>query len=76
MRRILILLLVVSACHAKRAGKDYFGTQVSPPGILALRRAAATLVIVTGRKRSRAMCRRFQIGLVIVGLLAMLVPLL
>ncbi len=46
------------------------------PGLLALRRAAATLVIVTGRERSRAMCRRFQIGLVIVGVLAMLVPLI
>ena len=46
------------------------------PGLLALRRAAATLVIVTGRERSRAMCRRFHIGLVIVGVLAMLVPLL
>jgi hypothetical protein len=46
MRRILILVVVVTACHGKRAGKDFFGTQVSPPGVLAQIRPGMTLAQV------------------------------
>ena len=46
------------------------------PGVLAVRRAAAALVLVTGRRRTRAMCRRFQAGLVLAGLIATFLPLL
>lgn len=46
MRRCLILLLAVCACHGKRADKSYFGTQVSPPGILAQIRPGMTLAQV------------------------------
>src|SRR3569833_4610679 len=42
MRRMLIVLLAVAACHGKRAGKDFFGTQVSPPGVLAQIRPGMT----------------------------------
>jgi len=46
MRRLL-LLLAVGACHGKHgAGKDYFGTQLSPPGILAQIRPGMTLAQV------------------------------
>lgn len=46
MRRILVILVVVSACHGKRAGKDFFGTQVSPPGVLAQIRPGMTVAQV------------------------------
>jgi hypothetical protein len=46
------------------------------PGLLALRRAAAALVIVTGRPRDRATCRKFHIALVAFGVLAVIAPLL
>lgn len=46
MRRLLVLFLAVSACHGKRADKDYFGKQVSPPGILAQIRPGMTLAQV------------------------------
>lgn len=46
MRRMLIVLLAVAACHGKRAGKDFFGTQVSPPGVLAQIRPGMTLAQV------------------------------
>jgi hypothetical protein len=45
------------------------------PGLLALRRAAAALVIVTGRRRTRETCRRFHIGLIALGVLAIVIPL-
>ena len=45
------------------------------PGLLASRRAAAALVIVTGRRRTRAVCRRFHLGLVAIGVLASMIPL-
>jgi hypothetical protein len=46
------------------------------PGILAMRRAAAALVLVTGRQRTREMCRKFHTALVAVGALAVIIPLL
>jgi hypothetical protein len=45
------------------------------PGVLAMRRAAAALVLVTGRERTQRMCRRFHAGLIAVAFLAILVPL-
>src|SRR3569832_564059 len=42
MRRMLIVLLAVAACHGKRAGKDFFGTQVAPPGVRAQIRPGMT----------------------------------
>ena len=41
------------------------------PGIIATRRAAAALVLVTGRRRTQATCRRFHAGLVLAGVIAM-----
>ena len=46
------------------------------PGLLALRRAAAAMVLVTGMPRTRVMCRRFQAALVIVGVIALVIGLL
>jgi hypothetical protein len=45
------------------------------PGVLASRRAAAALVLVTGRPRTSATCRRFHAALVALGALATIVPL-
>lgn len=45
------------------------------PGLLARRRAAAALVLVTGRRRTSRTCRRFHAGLVIVGAIATSLPL-
>ena len=46
------------------------------PGLVAMRRAAAVLVVMTGLRRTRQMCRRVQLGLIVVSALAVLVPLL
>lgn len=46
------------------------------PGVLAMRRAAAVLVLMTGQRRTQKTCRRVHTGLVAVGVLAVLVPLL
>lgn len=46
------------------------------PGLLAMRRAAAAMVLVTGRPRTQLTCRRFHRGLVAGALLATLLPLL
>ncbi len=46
------------------------------PGILAMRRAAAALVLVTGRPRTQKTCRRFHAMLVAIGLVATVVPML
>jgi hypothetical protein len=48
----------------------------SVPGLLAMRRAAAALVLVTGQRRTRATCRKFQAALVAVGALGVIAPLL
>ena len=45
------------------------------PGLLALRRGAAALVLVTGARRTRQICRRFHAALVIVGIIALVMPL-
>jgi hypothetical protein len=46
------------------------------PGVLAMRRAAAALVVVTGRPRTQLTCRRFHAALLVSGLLAVVVPIL
>jgi hypothetical protein len=46
------------------------------PGLLSVRRAAAALVVVTGRTRTSVTCRRFHFGLIAIGVIALLVPLL
>ncbi|MEJ7598085.1 MAG: hypothetical protein WKG01_09275 [Kofleriaceae bacterium] len=46
------------------------------PGLLAMRRAAAALVLVGGWRRTRTVCRRLQVGLGVLGVVASLVPLL
>jgi len=45
------------------------------PGVLAMRRAAAALVLVTGRPRTRETCRRFHLALLLTGLIATFLPL-
>ena len=45
------------------------------PGMLSMRRAAAALVLVTGRQRTQATCRQFHTVLVVSGVLATLLPL-
>ncbi len=46
------------------------------PGILAMRRAAAALVRLTGWRRTQSTCRRFSAGLIAAGVLAATLPLL
>ena len=45
------------------------------PGVLAMRRAATVLVVMTGQRRTHLVCRRVFIGLVAVGVIAALIPL-
>ena len=46
------------------------------PGVLSMRRAAAALVVITNRPRTRRIVRRVHMGLVLTGLIATLLPLL
>jgi len=46
------------------------------PGVLAMRRAAAVLVVMTGQPRTHKICRRLHGALIAVCVLATLVPLL
>lgn len=46
------------------------------PGLLAMRRAATVLVMLTGWRRTQPLCRRVHVGLVAAGVLALIVPLL
>jgi len=46
------------------------------PGVIAMRRAAAAMVLVTGRRRTRTTCRRFHAGLVLAGVIAAVLPLI
>ena len=45
------------------------------PGVLAMRRAATVLVVMTGQRRTQLVCRRVHAGLIVIGVLAILVPL-
>jgi hypothetical protein len=45
------------------------------PGLLAMRRAAAALVLVTGQPRTQRVCRRVQLALVATGLVMSVLPL-
>jgi hypothetical protein len=46
------------------------------PGVLSMKRAAAALVMISNRPRTRTIVRRVHIGLVLSGLIAALLPLL
>jgi hypothetical protein len=46
------------------------------PGLFAMRRAAAALVLIAGWERTRATCRRFHAGLIAAGVLAAMLPIL
>jgi hypothetical protein len=46
------------------------------PGILAMRRGAAALVLVSGRQRTQRTCRRFQLALVATGVVMTFLPVL
>ncbi len=77
-----LLLAPTVAASALLGGLDLWpgrvaalgATMMIVPGLLALRRAAAALVLVTGRRRTRATCRRFHTALVMVGLFAIVAP--
>jgi hypothetical protein len=52
-----------------------FGSLVAlVPGVLAMRRAAAALVLVTGWRRTSEVCRRCHIVLVVLGFILSLLP--
>lgn len=44
------------------------------PGVLAMRRAAAALVLITGWQRTQSTCRRAHVGLIAAGALAAVLP--
>jgi hypothetical protein len=44
------------------------------PGLLAMRRAAAAMVLITGWQRTQRTCRRFHAGLIAAGAVAAVVP--
>lgn len=46
------------------------------PGLLSARRASAALVLVTGWRRTRQTCRRFQLAFALLGIITALLPLL
>jgi len=46
------------------------------PGVLAMKRAAAVLVLMSGLRRTREICRRTHTGLVSICVIAVIVPLL
>jgi hypothetical protein len=46
------------------------------PGILAMRRAAAVLVLMSGQRRTQQVCRRVHTGLVSICVIAVILPLL
>jgi hypothetical protein len=46
------------------------------PGLIAMRRAAAVIVVMTGQHRTQRTCRRVHLGLIAVSVIAVLVPLL
>ncbi len=79
-----LLLAPTVAAHAFSGGLELWPGRVmalaafgmTVPGLLALRRAAAAMVLVTGRRRTSVVCRRFHAALVIVGVIAGVAPLL
>lgn len=44
------------------------------PGLLAMRRAAAAMVLITGWQRTQSTCRRAHAGLIAAGALAAVLP--
>ena len=78
-----LLLAADARGRARSWAAGALGPHVAPllavvalvPGLLALRRAAAALVLVTGRRRTRATCRRVHALLVVGGLVGLVLPL-
>jgi hypothetical protein len=52
------------------------GLLATVPGLLALRRAAAALVLITGLERTTKTCRRVHASIVAVAVIAIVLPLL
>jgi len=52
------------------------GLLATVPGLLAMRRAAAALVLITGLERTNKMCRRIHSALVAIAVIAIVVPLI
>ena len=52
------------------------GLLATVPGLLAMRRAAAALVLITGVQRTNKMCRRVHATIVMVAVIAIVLPLL
>jgi hypothetical protein len=44
------------------------------PGVIAMRRAAAALVLVTGRRRTRQTCRRFHVAMLAMAVVVAVLP--
>ncbi|HUJ63332.1 MAG TPA: hypothetical protein VLX92_32760 [Kofleriaceae bacterium] len=73
-----LLLAPTVAARSLLGGVDLWPERVAAlgsmlalvPGMFALRRAAAALVLITGRPRTRATCRRFHGALVAVAVVA------
>lgn len=52
------------------------GLLATVPGLLAMRRAAAAVVLITGIERTNRMCRRVHTSLVAIAVIAIVLPLL
>jgi hypothetical protein len=76
-----LLLLPTAWPRAFLAGNDFIARigalaalSALVPGVIAMRRAAAALVVVTGRPRTQKTCRRFHLALVATGIVVTLLP--
>lgn len=52
------------------------GLLATVPGLLAMRRAAAALVLITGIERTNRMCRRVHASLLAIAVIAIVLPLI
>ena len=79
-----LLLAPTLATHAVAGTLALWPTRISAlaalmlavPGLLAHRRAAAALVLVSGMPRTSRTCRHIRVGLLAAGVLAAVLPLL
>lgn len=46
------------------------------PGLLAMRRAATALVLISGWQRTKATCRRFHVALIAIGVITASLPII
>ncbi|MDB4961785.1 MAG: hypothetical protein JWP01_1784 [Myxococcales bacterium] len=68
------MMLAPSNLTAAVAGLVAIGALV--PGLLAMKRAAAAMVLITGWQRTQSSCRRAHAGLIAAGALAAVLPFL